>query len=157
MAWPKFLTLGVCPEIWMDVQPKDPAVIKTLRTLRAQRLKKIKIALRDWNFQSRLKISSEPPSKPPFFVGNPGAPGLKFSIEIEIFKRDWNFQSRLIFFNIWALRAVVNLLCFTMAQWLTMATPSCWHQFPWELQAFFLSKKGSQRSKNRGRSKNTTA
>ena len=34
-----------------------------------------------------------------------------------------------------------------------MATPSCGHHFPWELQAFFLSKKGSQRSKNGGRTK----
>ena len=53
------------------------------QTLRAQRLKKFKIALRDWNFQSRLKISSEPPSKPlVFFVGNSES-------------QDWNFQSRL--------------------------------------------------------------
>ena len=55
-----------------------------VQTLRAQRLKKIKIALRDWNFQSRLKFSSEPPTKPLFFVGI-----LKV--------RDWKFQSRLKF------------------------------------------------------------
>ena len=41
-----------------------------LRTLRAQRLKKIKITLRDSNFQARLKISSEPTTKPLFSVGN---------------------------------------------------------------------------------------
>ena len=71
-------------------------------TLRAQRLKKFKIALRDWNFQSRLKISCEPPSIS-YFCGEFSRSGLKFSIEIENFKRDWKFQARLIFFNLWAL------------------------------------------------------
>ena len=41
------------------------------RALRAQRVKKIKIALRDWNFQARSKISSEPPTKPLFLRGGP--------------------------------------------------------------------------------------
>ena len=64
-------------------------------SLRAQRLKNFKIALRDWNFQSRLKISSEPPSKPLFSVGNSEGQDwnfqsrLKISSEIEIFNRDW--------------------------------------------------------------------
>ena len=65
-------------------------------SLRAQKLKKFKIALQDWNFQARLKISSEPPAKPPFSVGNSEGQHwkfqarLKFSSEIENFKRDWN-------------------------------------------------------------------
>ena len=64
------------------------------RTLRAQRLKNFNIALRDWIFQARLIISSEPP----FFVGNSEGRDwnfqsrFKFSIEIENFKRDWNFS-----------------------------------------------------------------
>ena len=63
-----------------------------------QRLKKFKIALRDWNFQSRLKISSEPPTKPLFFVANSEGQDwqfqsrLKISSEIEIFNRDWSFS-----------------------------------------------------------------
>ena len=73
-------------------------------SLRAQRLKNFKIALPDWKFQARLKISISTPSKPYFFCGEFWRSGLKISIEIENFKRDWNFQSRLIFFNLWALR-----------------------------------------------------
>ena len=67
--------------------------------LRAQRLKKFKIALRDWKFQSRLKFSSEPPTKPLFFLWEilkvrdwKFQAKLKFSIEIEIFNRDWFFS-----------------------------------------------------------------
>ena len=41
-----------------------------LLSLRAQRLKKFKISLQDWDFQARLKISSEPPTKALLFVGN---------------------------------------------------------------------------------------
>ena len=73
-------------------------------TLRAQRLKKFKIALRDWNFQSRLKFSIPPPTKPLFLWGILKVRDWKFqarlkiSIEIEIFNRDW------FFFNLWALR-----------------------------------------------------
>ena len=70
------------------------------QTLRAQRLKKFKITLRDWKFQSRLKFTSEPPSKPLLFVGNSEGPRLKISCEIEIFNRDWKFQSRMKFFSI---------------------------------------------------------
>ena len=71
-------------------------------SLRAKRLKKFKIALRDWNFQARLKISSEPPTKPRFLVGIQKA-------KIENFNRDWIFQARLKissvidFLNLWAL------------------------------------------------------
>ena len=44
---------------------------KKITTLRAQRLKKIKISLRvDGPFQARLKISSEPPTKAHFACGN---------------------------------------------------------------------------------------
>ena len=103
-------------EIGLDQKPYS---------LRAQRLKTFKIALQDWNFQARLKISSEPPTKPHFLWGI-------LKVEIEIFKRDWNFkraahqtpffvgnsegrdwnaQARLKFqawlpfvFNLWALR-----------------------------------------------------
>ena len=102
-----------------------------LLTLRAQRLKKFKIALRDWNFHSRdwkfqlwgiLKVRDWK------FQAR-----LKFSISIENFNlawnfqsrtfriphknkdfggwlawnfqsREWKFQSRFIFFNLWALR-----------------------------------------------------
>ena len=57
-----------------------------------------KIALRDWNFQASLKISSEPSTKPLFSVGNSEGQhwtfqaGLKFSSEIEFFKREWFFS-----------------------------------------------------------------
>ena len=70
---------------------------KTTETLRAQRLKIFKITLRDWNFQSRLKFSSEPPSKPLFLWGNSEGRDWKFqsrlniSSEIEMFNRDWIF------------------------------------------------------------------
>ena len=50
------------------------------RTLRAQRLKNIKIALRDWNFQARLKMSSEPPAKP-LLCGEFWRLSLKMSID----------------------------------------------------------------------------
>ena len=70
-------------------------------TLRAQRLKKFKIALRDWNCQSIFKRAA---CQTPIFMGHSEGPGLNISIEIDFFNRDWNFQSRLIFFNLWALR-----------------------------------------------------
>ena len=65
-------------------------------SLRAQRLKKFKIALWDWNFQARLKVSSEPPTKPRFLWGI-------LQVGIENFKRDWKFQASLISFKIRAL------------------------------------------------------
>ena len=54
--------------------------IAAIISLRAQRLKKFKIALRDWNFQSRFY----------FFCGefNSEGLGLKISSEIENFNRD---------------------------------------------------------------------
>ena len=79
-------------------RPKIPKFGLPQMALRAQRFKKFKIALRDWNFQSRLKISSEPPSKPLLFVGNSQGQDWKFqsrlkiSSEIEIFNRDWIFS-----------------------------------------------------------------
>ena len=58
------------------------------KTLRDQRLKKIKIASRDWNFQARLKIPSGPPTKPVFLWGI-------LKVRIEMFKREWIFQAGL--------------------------------------------------------------
>ena len=52
---------------------------------------------RSWNSQARLKISSEPPTKPPIFCGEFWRSRLKFSSDIEIsseidnFKRDCFF------------------------------------------------------------------
>ena len=66
-----------------------------VKPLRAQILKNFK---RDWNFQASLKFSSEPPTKPLFFVGNSGGQDWKFqarltfSSEIEFFKRSWIFS-----------------------------------------------------------------
>ena len=63
------------------------------KTQRAQILKKFKIALRDWNFQARLKrmtLSSEiehfkrATHQTPIFVGI-------IKVKIEHFKRDWSF------------------------------------------------------------------
>ena len=53
-------------------------------SLRARRLKTFKISLWDWIFQVRLKLSSGPPTKAQFFVGNCEG-------------QDWNFQARLKF------------------------------------------------------------
>ena len=54
---------------------------KVSGSLRVQRLKIFKIALRDLNFQSRLKISISTPSKPLFLWGI-------LKVRIEIFNRD---------------------------------------------------------------------
>ena len=56
-----------------------------------------KIALRDWTFQARLKISSEPPTTTLFMVGNSEARDWKISSEIKVFKWDWKSQARLFF------------------------------------------------------------
>ena len=62
-------------------------------TLRAQRLKKFKIALRDWNFQ----------------VSHPANPYVLCGI-LKVRILAWNFQARfffsseIVFFNLWALR-----------------------------------------------------
>ena len=42
----------------------------------------------EWHVQARLKISSEPPTKPLFLWGI-------LKVKIEHFKRDWSFQARL--------------------------------------------------------------
>ena len=57
------------------------------------------------------------------------------------------------------LRRSKFTLCskFTSAQWFTIAAHLVQTPFSWELQTFFLSKKGLRRSKSGGRSKNTTA
>ena len=52
------------------MQYKLEVYCNTFLRRRAQRLKNFKIALWDFNFQARLKISSEPPTKPLFLVGN---------------------------------------------------------------------------------------
>ena len=99
---PIFLSL-VFSQMPRKTTPKDQGFLPPLLNprkppLRAQRLKKFKIALRDWNFQSRLKISSEPPPNPYLFVGKPEGQDWKFqsrlkiSSEIEIFNRDWIFS-----------------------------------------------------------------
>ena len=67
-------------------------------TLKAIRLKQS----RSWNFQARLNISSESPTKP-YFCGEFWRSGLTCSSEIEVFKRDC------FFFNLWALRAYQHL------------------------------------------------
>ena len=69
-------------------------------SLRAQRLKKIKIL----KFSSENENFKRAAHQTPIFCGVFWRSGLKFSSEIEIFKRDWKFQSRLSFFNLWALR-----------------------------------------------------
>ena len=73
---------------------------------KGQRLKKFKIAVRDWNFQARLKISIPDTRETPSLCGELWRSRLKISSEIEVFNRDWNFQARLIFFNLWALRVL---------------------------------------------------
>ena len=87
----------LCPRRGPSGHPPPGALQNALR---AQRLKKFKIAPRDWNFQSRLKFSSEPPANPLIFVGNSEGPGLKISIEIDFFNRDWKNYNRDWFFSI---------------------------------------------------------
>ena len=63
------------------------------------RMSYFKIALRDWNIQARLKISSEPPPNP-YFVGGGGILKMKISSEIEIWSEiEWTFLARLFFFE----------------------------------------------------------
>ena len=64
---------------------------------RAQRLKKFKISIRDWNFQAtnlRLKISIEIENFKRATQQGPFLWGI-IKVGIEIFNRDWKFQSRL--------------------------------------------------------------
>ena len=51
-------------------------------------------------FSIEIEIFKRATHQTPFFAGNSEGPGLKMSSEIEIFNRDWKFQSRLIFFSI---------------------------------------------------------
>ena len=83
-----FLTLWV---LFGSRQPRGPKSWKISRSPSG-----IEIFKRDWNgwhFQARLKISSEPPTKPLCFVGNSQGQDwkfqarLKFSSDIENFKR----------------------------------------------------------------------
>ena len=94
-----FLSLFFGNCLFFALAKKSLFFLSVFHSLRAQRLKKFKISLRDWNFQARLKFSSGPPTKPYFLWGI-------LKVEIEIFNRDWNFQSRLNFFNLWALRVL---------------------------------------------------
>ena len=65
-----------------------------LSSPRAERLKKFKISLRDWKVQaSSLKMSSEPTTKPLFYLWE------ILKVEIEKFKRDWSFQVRFKIFS----------------------------------------------------------
>ena len=61
---------------------------KAILPKRTQRLKKYKIALRDWNFQAGVKFSSEPPTKTPILVGIIGGQDLNIHAGL-------NFQARL--------------------------------------------------------------
>ena len=58
-------------------------------------------------FSIEIEIFKRATHQTPIFVGNSEGPRLKISSEIEIFNRDCNFQSRLIFSNLWALRVMV--------------------------------------------------
>ena len=64
----------------------------------------LKTSLQDCNFQVRMKISSEPPTKA-LIVWEFWRSRLKSASAIEVFERDWTFQARLIVFKIWAFRA----------------------------------------------------
>ena len=103
--------------------PRGPKSWKISRSLSG-----IEIFKRDWNewhFQARLKISSEPPTKPLFLWGI-------LKVKIENFKRDWSFQARLkissanlkfssvqarlIFFKIRALWVVTRIAATSKSQ-----------------------------------------
>ena len=62
------------------ITPRSARILESTPPLRAQDWK----ISRSWNFQARLKIPSEPPTKPLSFVGNSEG-------------QDWNFQARLKF------------------------------------------------------------
>ena len=70
---------------WSPTGPRGPKSWKNSRSPSG-----IEIFKRDWNewhFQARLKISSEPPTKPLFLWGI-------LKVKIENFKRDWSFQAK---------------------------------------------------------------
>ena len=73
-------------------------IARLLLPQRAQILKNFKIALRDWNFQARLKRMTFSSEIENFKRGHPPNPyfcGGILKVKIEIFKRDWSFQARL--------------------------------------------------------------
>ena len=78
------------PDHYVTTSSRPNFSSESVSSLRAQRLTKFKIALRDWNLQARLNISSEPPTKPLFLW-------VILKVKIEFFKRDWKCQARLIF------------------------------------------------------------
>ena len=70
------------------------------QTLRAQRLTKIKIALRDWNFQARSEIENfkRTAHEPPYVLwGVMAKRDWTFQARLNIFKRDWFFKSMVFF------------------------------------------------------------
>ena len=70
---------------------------------------------RSWNFQARLKISSEPPTKPLFFEGNSEDQDWNFQTRLK-FQARFNISGEIEFFKIWALRAVLSIrVCIGMA------------------------------------------
>ena len=126
---------------------------QTRISLRARRFKKFKIALRDWNFQSLLKCSSEPPNKPLFFVRNSEGrdwkfqSGLKISSEIEIFNRDWIFS----IFGPLGIAGIPAVGISTMKCKLWTETLECWrwkvpssrfalHGLSWKLKPGFINR-----------------
>ena len=52
------------------------------------KIKKLKLLLRDWDFQTRMHIQASPPTKASFLWGI-------LKVKIEMFKRDWSFQAGL--------------------------------------------------------------
>ena len=113
--------LGHFHSFWVFVEfPKGP---------------KIENFSRSWKFQARLKISSEPPTKPPFLWGN--SEGQDWNVQ----GQDWNVQARLkisseieFFQSHWALRAgfglqfwisVENLLSQGPLRWVGMSRAFC--------------------------------
>ena len=96
-----------------------PKFANVVSNPKGPKIEKILDCLRDWTFQSRLKVSITDNHQTPIYCGEFWRSGLKISIEIENFKRDWKIQSRLKFFNLWALREMNALK--TLA-WVWIAT-----------------------------------
>ena len=70
------------------------ALLRTCVFLRAQRLKKLKISLRDWNFSSGMgNFKRATHQGLIFYCGEFWRSRLKFSSEIEVFNRDRTFHS----------------------------------------------------------------
>ena len=62
-----------------------------------QKIEKIQDRPPGLKFSMEIEIFKRATHQTPIFVGNSEGPGLKFPSEIQIFNRDWKFQSRLIF------------------------------------------------------------